>query len=283
MKDILIKKLGILDFAIGSPRETLQQAFTNKLIQDDRWLQMLRLRNRLAHDYDGSYAAASFSEIIDVYYPLFVQFKEEGRPQVLPFLTFLLLLHFSAQELMAVGSCFLLFFISGCQEDPVAGNYRSDILIIVGWIVIISEKLSILCHNLQALALFSVILTVVSGGIKICDHIGITIHHSDTKRIFHDLFRFICQFFFRSIGIDGYTPKSCCVIFLHRNKHFRCTDIQKEFLAVFRQSQTFISIFCLAASGGYGYNALVTAFLAVAFVTTVLTAECVSAAQLFPV
>lgn len=76
MKDILIKKLGILDFAIGSPRETLQQAFTNKLIQDDRWLQMLRLRNRLAHDYDGSYAVASFSEIIDVYYPLFVQFKE---------------------------------------------------------------------------------------------------------------------------------------------------------------------------------------------------------------
>lgn len=76
MKDILIKKLGILDFAIGSPRETLQQAFTNKLIQDDRWLQMLRLRNRLAHDYDGSFAAASFSEIIDVYYPLFVQFKE---------------------------------------------------------------------------------------------------------------------------------------------------------------------------------------------------------------
>lgn len=76
MKDILIKKLGILDFAIGSPRETLQQAFTNKLIQDDRWLQMLRLRNRLAHDYDGSYVAASFSEIINVYYPLFVQFKE---------------------------------------------------------------------------------------------------------------------------------------------------------------------------------------------------------------
>lgn len=76
MKDILIKKLGILDFAIGSPRETLQQAFTNKLIQDDRWLQMLRLRNRLAHDYDGSCAAASFSEIINVYYPLFVQFKE---------------------------------------------------------------------------------------------------------------------------------------------------------------------------------------------------------------
>ena len=29
MKDILIKRMGILDFAIGSPRETLQQVFTN--------------------------------------------------------------------------------------------------------------------------------------------------------------------------------------------------------------------------------------------------------------
>ena len=32
MKDILIKQLEILDFAIGSPRETLQQAFNNKII-----------------------------------------------------------------------------------------------------------------------------------------------------------------------------------------------------------------------------------------------------------
>ena len=36
MKDILIKKMGILDFAVDSPRETLQQAFTNKIIDDDR-------------------------------------------------------------------------------------------------------------------------------------------------------------------------------------------------------------------------------------------------------
>ena len=31
MKDILIKQLGILDFAIGSPRETLHQSFINKI------------------------------------------------------------------------------------------------------------------------------------------------------------------------------------------------------------------------------------------------------------
>ena len=47
MKDILIKKMGILDFAVGSPRETLQQAFTNGIIDDDTWLQMLKSRNHL--------------------------------------------------------------------------------------------------------------------------------------------------------------------------------------------------------------------------------------------
>ena len=76
MKDILIKKMGILDFAVGSPRETLQQAFTNGLIADDQWLQMLKTRNHLAHDYDGALAAEKFHDIINVYYPLFEEFKE---------------------------------------------------------------------------------------------------------------------------------------------------------------------------------------------------------------
>ncbi len=53
MKDILIKKLGVLDFAVRSPRETLQQAFTDGIINDDRWMQMLRVRDQLAHDYEG--------------------------------------------------------------------------------------------------------------------------------------------------------------------------------------------------------------------------------------
>ena len=76
MKDILIKRMGILDFAIGSPRETLQQAFTNKIIDDYQWLQMLRVRNQLAHDYDGSFAAEKFHMIINVYLPLFEKFRD---------------------------------------------------------------------------------------------------------------------------------------------------------------------------------------------------------------
>lgn len=77
MKDILVKKLGVLDFAIGSPRETLQQAFVNRIIDDDQWMQMLRVRNQLAHDYDGSFAAERFQDIINVYYPLFENLKEK--------------------------------------------------------------------------------------------------------------------------------------------------------------------------------------------------------------
>ena len=72
MKDILLKELGILDFAVGSPRETLKQAFTNGIIHNDQWMQMLRVRNQLAHDYDGT-----FKEITKVYYPLFEKLKED--------------------------------------------------------------------------------------------------------------------------------------------------------------------------------------------------------------
>lgn len=79
MKDILIKKMEILDFAIGSPRETLQQAFTNHIIDDDRWLQMLKVRNQLAHDYDGTFAAEKYQDIVNIYYPLFEKFRKNAE------------------------------------------------------------------------------------------------------------------------------------------------------------------------------------------------------------
>ena len=76
MKDILVKAMGVTDFAIGSPREVLQAAFTNGLIDNDMWLRMLKCRNALAHDYDGEYAMAVYQQIITEYYPLFVQFRD---------------------------------------------------------------------------------------------------------------------------------------------------------------------------------------------------------------
>ena len=78
MKDILIKQLGVLDFAIGSPRETLKQAFVNGIIDDDIWMQMLKVRNQLAHDYDGTFAAEKFQDIVKIYYPLFEKFKDHA-------------------------------------------------------------------------------------------------------------------------------------------------------------------------------------------------------------
>ena len=45
-----------------------------KLISDDRWMQMLDLRNELAHDYDGRLAKSSFALIVNEYIPLFSEF-----------------------------------------------------------------------------------------------------------------------------------------------------------------------------------------------------------------
>ena len=45
------------------------------LIDDDRWMQMLKVRNQLAHDYDGSFAEEQFSTIVNEYYPLFEKFR----------------------------------------------------------------------------------------------------------------------------------------------------------------------------------------------------------------
>lgn len=75
MKDILIKRMSVMDFAIGSPRETLQAAYMNGLIFDDEWLKMLKVRNQLAHDYDGSLASEAFPLIISVFFDCFEKFK----------------------------------------------------------------------------------------------------------------------------------------------------------------------------------------------------------------
>ena len=75
MKDILVKKMEIIDFAIGSPRETLQQAFVNRLIDDDRWMQMLKVRNQLAHDYDGLIVKEHCQTIVNEYIDKMYEFK----------------------------------------------------------------------------------------------------------------------------------------------------------------------------------------------------------------
>lgn len=67
MKDILVQHYAIIDFVAGSPREVLRAAFRAKLIDDEIWMEMLKVRNQLAHDYDGQIVEKYCEDIVKVY------------------------------------------------------------------------------------------------------------------------------------------------------------------------------------------------------------------------
>lgn len=76
MKDILTGYHGLSDFSTGSPRETLEAAYRNRLIDDDEaWIKMMRTRNKLAHDYNSDFAYQVIDEIISRYIPVFEKFQ----------------------------------------------------------------------------------------------------------------------------------------------------------------------------------------------------------------
>jgi len=45
------------------------------LIDDDIWMTMLRQRNQLIHDYDGTIANDAVDDIVDNYISVFIRFK----------------------------------------------------------------------------------------------------------------------------------------------------------------------------------------------------------------
>ena len=76
MKDIIIQDYEVVDFPKGSPKEVLRKAFEFQLINDDLWMEMLRNRNELTHDYDGEVIRVVCHEIIGKYLKLFEDFQE---------------------------------------------------------------------------------------------------------------------------------------------------------------------------------------------------------------
>lgn len=76
MKDILVQYYAVANFVAGSPREVLRKAFQMELITKDVWMEMLNVRNRLAHDYDGEIIKEYCSRIVNVYIDLFYEFKK---------------------------------------------------------------------------------------------------------------------------------------------------------------------------------------------------------------
>lgn len=75
MKDILIQYYSITGFVAGSPREVLREAFKANLVSDDAWMDMLKVRNELAHDYDGEIVKTHCHTIVEKYIDLFYEFE----------------------------------------------------------------------------------------------------------------------------------------------------------------------------------------------------------------
>lgn len=76
MKDILVQHYAIIDFVADSPREVLRAAFRAKLIDDEIWMEMLKVRNQLAHDYDGQIVEKYCEDIVKVYIGRLEDFRD---------------------------------------------------------------------------------------------------------------------------------------------------------------------------------------------------------------
>lgn len=59
----------------GSPREVLREAYKANLISDDSWMEMLKVRNELLHDYDCEIVKEHCNTIVQKYIDLFYEFK----------------------------------------------------------------------------------------------------------------------------------------------------------------------------------------------------------------
>ena len=77
MKDILVQYYAITGFVAGSPREVLKESFKAELIDSDEWMEMLKVRNELSHDYDGVIVAEHCRTIVDRYIDLFYEFEKK--------------------------------------------------------------------------------------------------------------------------------------------------------------------------------------------------------------
>lgn len=75
MKDILIQYYAINSFVAGSPREVLREAYKAGLISDDTWMNMLKVRNELLHDYDSEVVKTHCKTIVEKYIDLFYEFE----------------------------------------------------------------------------------------------------------------------------------------------------------------------------------------------------------------
>ncbi|HIW75675.1 MULTISPECIES: HI0074 family nucleotidyltransferase substrate-binding subunit [Gordonibacter] len=78
MKDILIQRYGIVDWAKGSPREAIELAAYNGIIEDGaRWNEMRLMRNELSHNYNAEFAIDCSRKVLDEWIPFLQAFGED--------------------------------------------------------------------------------------------------------------------------------------------------------------------------------------------------------------
>ena len=76
MKDILVQHYAMTGFVSGSPREVLRTAYKAELIEDDIWMEMLKIRNQLVHDYDGVIVKEYCQRIVQEYIDKLWKFRK---------------------------------------------------------------------------------------------------------------------------------------------------------------------------------------------------------------
>lgn len=79
MKDILVQYYSITGFVACSPREVLRESFNANLISDNAWMDMLKVRNELSHDYDCEIVKTHCNTIVERYIDLFYEFEEKVK------------------------------------------------------------------------------------------------------------------------------------------------------------------------------------------------------------
>ena len=75
MKDILVQYYAITGFVSGSPKEVLRESFKANLISDEAWMEMLKVRNELTHDYDCDIVKEYCNTIVEKYIDLLYDFE----------------------------------------------------------------------------------------------------------------------------------------------------------------------------------------------------------------
>ena len=73
------KYYAITGFVTGSPREVLREAFKANLISDEAWMEMLKVRNELTHDYDCEIVKTHCDAIVKKYIDLFYIFADKVK------------------------------------------------------------------------------------------------------------------------------------------------------------------------------------------------------------